>query len=172
MVYTTMQGSSREKEYAVAYNKALRAAFLSLESLNYSYEPDANQIIVQAETTKAQEQINTLKKEIEILKENKTIAEAAQNRQVIAHLVKEENLPLKKTNQTADNAELYAQKIPNGYQVVDNTPKVVFTLWQSNLQDVFIVKDENAIVYKEDGFWVYSSVKNGETVSKVVPIRF
>jgi hypothetical protein len=37
IVYETSFGSSREKEYAVAYNQALRAAFQSFDKLNYKY---------------------------------------------------------------------------------------------------------------------------------------
>ncbi|WP_162126325.1 hypothetical protein [Flavobacterium phycosphaerae] len=37
VVYETDFGSSREKEYAVAYNQALRAAFQSFDKLNYKY---------------------------------------------------------------------------------------------------------------------------------------
>jgi hypothetical protein len=39
ILYTSKEGSSREKEYAVAYNQALRMAFESMQSLNYKYEP-------------------------------------------------------------------------------------------------------------------------------------
>jgi hypothetical protein len=37
LVYETDFGSSREKEYAPAYNQALRAAFRSFDKLNYKY---------------------------------------------------------------------------------------------------------------------------------------
>jgi len=37
IVYQTDFGTSREKDYAVAYNKALRAAFESFDKLNYKY---------------------------------------------------------------------------------------------------------------------------------------
>ena len=71
-----------------------------------------------------------------------------------------------------DIPQFYTQEISNGYRVMDSTKKVMYTLWRSNLRDVFIVKDENAIVYKDNGFWIYSSVVNGETVSKTINLHF
>ncbi len=39
ILVTSKEGISREKEYAVAYNQALRMAFESMQNLNYKYEP-------------------------------------------------------------------------------------------------------------------------------------
>lgn len=39
VLFTSKEGTSREKEYAVAYNQALRMAFESMQNLNYKYEP-------------------------------------------------------------------------------------------------------------------------------------
>ena len=61
---------------------------------------------------------------------------------------------------------LYAQPKPNGFQVVDMTPKVVMFLLETTKADVFMVEDENAIVYKEDGFW-YLSKYNGDKVTLI-----
>lgn len=172
IVYSTTQGTSREKELGVAYNKALRATFMSFESLNYSYKPDANQIKLQTETAIAQEQIVSLKKEIETLKgEKKTPVKMSKE---VNNTLTEEKapVPIVKLTKAVEISEFYAQEIPNGYRVVDSTKKVLFTLWRSNLKDVFIVKDKNAIVYKENGSYIYSSVENGETVSKAMAIQF
>ncbi|TYB73887.1 hypothetical protein ES677_07835 [Bizionia gelidisalsuginis] len=172
IVYTTLEGISREKDRAVAYNLALRGASKSLDGLNYSYAPDANQIIIPSETTRAQEQINSLKKEIETLREEKiTGVETTETPQTNRNVLKK-SVPLQTVIKATDSASLYAQEIPNGYRVVDETSMVVFTLWQSNLKDVFIVKDNNAIVYKEAGLWIYSSVVKGKTVSKIMSLHF
>jgi hypothetical protein len=37
VLFTSDEGSSREKEYKAAYRQALRAAFMSLEKMNYKY---------------------------------------------------------------------------------------------------------------------------------------
>jgi len=172
VVFSTIQGESREKDRAVAYNKALRAASVSFEALNYSYKPDANQIKIETETAKAQEEIVSLKKEIETLKEKKNTPVETQNEaNTILPMVKPV-VPLQKMTKAVDIPQFYTQEISNGYRVMDSTKKVMYTLWRSNLKDVFIVKDENAIVYKDNDFWIYSSVVNGETVSKTINLHF
>ncbi len=44
ILFTSQEGKSREKQYAVAYNQALRAAFTSFDSLQHDFEK-SNQII-------------------------------------------------------------------------------------------------------------------------------
>lgn len=39
ILFTTAEGKSREKEFKVAYNEALRDAFASFETLKYKYSP-------------------------------------------------------------------------------------------------------------------------------------
>lgn len=172
IVYSSMPGESREKDRAVAYNKALRATSVSFQSLKYSYKPDANQIKLQTETAIAQEQIVTLKKEIETLKEEKNTPLETPKKVNTTVAIEKTSVPLVKLTKTVEIIEFYTQEIPNGYHVVDSTKKVMFTIWKSNLKDVFIVQDENAIVYRENGTWFFSSIVNGETVSKTMTIQF
>ena len=67
---------------------------------------------------------------------------------------------------------MYAQAIDNGFQVVDSTPKVVMILLESGKSDTFIVKDKEAVVFKEDGFWYMSEYVNDELVTNRVSIKF
>ena len=39
ILYTSIEGSSKEKEYRITYNEALRGAAKSLETLHYNYSP-------------------------------------------------------------------------------------------------------------------------------------
>ena len=39
IVYTSVEGVTREKEFKKAYQEALRAAFVSFEAMNYEYDP-------------------------------------------------------------------------------------------------------------------------------------
>ncbi len=166
-VYTSGIGESREKEYYVAYNKAIRMAFSSFENLNYNYRPSENQNKVsKPKPADKENEIEALKKEIETLKkitesekgaakEVKTIAteEETVTTPEVEEVIKKENAPILKSNV---NPILYAQATNEGFQIVDNTPKVVMLLIASPLNNVFIVKDKNAIVFKKDGNWFYS----------------
>jgi hypothetical protein len=57
VLYTSKEGSSRDKEYAIAYNQSLRMAFESMKNLNYRY----------TETTAA-ETVTTVTEKVEGLK--------------------------------------------------------------------------------------------------------
>jgi hypothetical protein len=67
---------------------------------------------------------------------------------------------------------LYAQPITNGFQIVDTQPKKVMILLDTGTPDVFIVKGEDSIVYKKEGFWVYA-VNSGENLQlSVLNLKF
>ena len=66
VVFETQFGSSREKEFAVAYNQALREAGKSFDKLKYKYKEGNNSKMVSQEVTTATSQntsIDTIKKE-------------------------------------------------------------------------------------------------------------
>jgi hypothetical protein len=69
---------------------------------------------------------------------------------------------------------LYAQETPNGYQLIDTTPKKVLTLLKTSIQDHFIAEDgaSNGIVFKEKGEWFFEYYKNDKLVSQKLQIKF
>ncbi|MDX1270337.1 hypothetical protein [Bizionia paragorgiae] len=169
IVFTSIEGDSREKEHSVAYNLALRAAAQSLAALNYSYNPDENQIKLVSESTKAKEEIKALKQEITSLKEAKKVTELESNESSNTVKVTKDTVtlttPLKET--------VYkATKTPRGYEVNNSLTNEVLLLFPTDLKDVFMVKDKNAILYKKDGVWIYTSLNNSEMVSKEMHIQF
>ncbi len=176
VVYTTKAGSTKEKDYKVAYTLALRGAFEDFKTVNYKYSP--NEAIL-AKTTEAsdetsKDEIQKLKEEITALREKQE--EAIEKEEPIKKVEVEKKEPrkvigqLKKEEPTVD--VLYAQKINNGFQLVDKTPKVVMIMLETNLENVFLVKDKNAIVYKEDGFWYISKNDGNKPSIKTLNIKF
>lgn len=167
VVYTTRIGSSREKQYKVAYNIAVREAFKEFENVNYKYKPN-EAILAKAsvgseensnqEIQKLKEEINTLKQkqaEVKEIPEEKIVVEKKESKIAVGKELKQDEPAID---------VLYAQKIENRYQLVDKTPRVVMVLLETSKADVFLVKDKNAIVYKEDGFW-YLSKNDGSSVT-------
>jgi len=71
---------------------------------------------------------------------------------------------------------LYAQPIPNGYQLVDTIPKKVLTLHKTSVQDCFLAETgagaPNGIVFKKNGEWFFEYYKDGTLVSQKLEIRF
>lgn len=55
VLFTSTEGKSREKEFKVAYNEALRDAFASFETLKYKYSPkESLPVLINAENQKNQ----------------------------------------------------------------------------------------------------------------------
>ncbi|WP_106793111.1 hypothetical protein [Aquimarina sp. Aq78] len=52
VVFTSLEGKSREKEFKAAYHDALRKTFTSLEALNYTYSGDKEEKVVKKEVVK------------------------------------------------------------------------------------------------------------------------
>jgi len=161
IIYTTQIGSTREKQYKTAYTIALRETFKDFEHVAYTYKPNEN-ILARAtikDTGEAStKEIQKLKEEITALKEKKQKEEVVVNtKEIVVEKPPKKELEVKKmvVEEPTVNV-LYAQKIDNGYQIVDKTPKVVMILLETNLTNVFLVKGKDAIVYKEDGFWYHS----------------
>ena len=144
IIFKSKEGKSREKEYQVAYNEALRNAFASLKETPYQYDGTVFNTTQQAAATPAV-----------------TPATPAQ--------------PAASTTTAADiTGTLYAQAIPNGYQLVDTSPKKVLTLLKTSVQDYFIAEGgaSNGIVFKKDGEWIFEYYKDNKLVSQKLEIRF
>ena len=183
-VFTSEVGESREKEYKMAYNEALRDAFKSIEALNYKYQPSEN-IISLATTNEAPlksevaEEIQELKKEIQILKEEKeNKVEAVKAIPVPVKEIEKADVPMKGekpmeavVKEALENV-LYAQEIENGYQLVDSTPKVVYRIKNTTLKNVFLVEDKNAILYKKGDSWVVEYYDNTILRQEQLNIKF
>ncbi|MCK0108769.1 hypothetical protein MWU58_05660 [Flavobacteriaceae bacterium S0825] len=180
VIYTTKVGASREKQYKVAYNIAIREAFMDFETVNYKYQPNeailAKAIVDSGEDSK--EELQKLKEEINTLKQKQAeVKEIPEKKAAAEEKIEPKMKAVKEVNQVAKKEAseiniLYAQKIENGYQLVDKTPKVVMIMLETNLENVFLVKNENAIVYKEDSFWYLSKNDGKQATVKTLNIKF
>jgi hypothetical protein len=139
IVFTSVEGSSKEKNYKNAYHEALRTAFTSLQEVNYKYQP------------KGQPEIIEVKPPTTPKPEKPVVKEAPKN------VIQQESKEPAVTKKDISDNTLYAQQIEKGFQLVDSTPKIVMKLVNTPKQDVYIVKGQDAIVYKEDGFWYIAS---------------
>src|SRR5690606_14645790 len=72
LIYFSDFGESFDKKYAIAYNKALREAFLHVQALNYTYQPNETILAMGSSKNDASKQeIEQLKEELATLKEEK-----------------------------------------------------------------------------------------------------
>ncbi|AUC82351.1 hypothetical protein [Lacinutrix sp. Bg11-31] len=173
VIYTSIQGESREKNYKVAYNQALRNAFKSIEKVNYSYNAKnaiKTENVAQVVEEEEQVEIEKLKEEIKVLKEEK--AAIVKQPAVVKEVIKEtvSDSPLPQANNNFD--VLYAQKTPNGFQLVNKTPEVLYKIRETGMSNVYLVEGKNAILYKLDANWVLEYYENGKLQTKIIHIKF
>jgi hypothetical protein len=146
IIFKSKEGKSREKEYHVAYNEALRDAFTSLKDVAYKYDSTALPQTAQVAVTPAPQPLP---------------AQATATPPAPAAVPE-------------INGTLYAQPTPNGYQLVDTTPKKIITLLKTSLPDYFIAEAgaSNGIVFKKEGVWVFEYYKDNKLVSQKLEIKF
>ncbi|MFD0989899.1 hypothetical protein ACFQ1R_07315 [Mariniflexile jejuense] len=185
VVFTSDIGESREKEYNRAYTEALRAAFESVEALNYKYEPStsvATTTIIEEKViaNEVSKEIQQLKEEIQNLKKEKetviadkveTKVETVTETPVKEVIVKEPVIVNTPVNEVPTGV-LYAQVIENGFQLVDSTPKVVYKIKKTGIADVFLVENKNATLYKKVNNWILEYYENNVLKQEVLNIKF
>lgn len=68
----------------------------------------------------------------------------------------------------------FAQPTANGYQVVDNEPKVIMRLYNTSQKNVFMADKNgtNGTVLLKDGQWFFEYYNNGNLVSEPINLKF
>ena len=148
IIFKSKEGKSREKEFPVAFDFALKDAFSSLNDVPYKYDS--------AIATQQQQPVTT-----------PAIPPPAP--------APASSAPTPASSPFTDiTGTLYAQAIPNGYQLIDTTPKKVLTLLKTSLQDNFIAEagTSGGIVFKKNGEWFFEYYKDNKLVSQKLDIKF
>lgn len=181
-------GQSREKEYDKVYNLALRDAFESFETLNYNYQPNdkilAKSTDVVAETSEpsaAQQELDRLRKEVESLKKTQepkeiVVVEPANTEaveEVKKEIKKEAKTTVKEETKSDENVQtLFANPVDNGYTITDASSKVLYHLVFSGKENVYIVKGQDAIVYKMNSAWIISKANDSGVSMTTLKVDF
>ena len=193
MIFNSSIGKTKIKDYSKAYPIAIREAFLSIELLNYKYNPTntSQNEIIEVKDNKEQDtrdeanlEVKRLKKELEDLKKLKDNKEQDLDKvekvekelkiektpEVIVEETKPE--PQNKVKYTDDLQILYAKVIVDGFQLFNTDSSMMMMLLKTSAQNVFIVKDKNAIVYKHNDKWMYSENNGVNKNEKELNIKF
>lgn len=148
-------------------------------------------------SSQAQEEIDRLKREVEALKENQLQtaeaekqAEAAKksalrDKEPINIEIKGDNKSvqkeapivlaetLKKEDKSDENFQtLFANPVENGYTITDASSKMLYHLVFSGKEDVYIVKGQDAIVYKMNNSWIVSKASDSGVSMKTLNVKF
>jgi hypothetical protein len=200
VIFTTQVGETREKDFAKAFNFALRGAFKSFQDVNYSYQPNVEKTALASDDNASeQEEVEKLKAEIEALKKEKEIQVKEEAKPIVekeVQVVEEEVEPVVEEKvepvaeekvevkfkkvvekrihvQTEASSDvLYAQPIENGFQLVDSFPKVVYKIKRSSTKDMYFVEGTQAVIYKSDSDWILEYYENNVLKTKTLNIKF
>ncbi len=69
---------------------------------------------------------------------------------------------------------LYAQELPNGYQLIDSSPKIVMTLFKTSMKDVYAAKQgaTNGLVFKKGEKWFFDYTQDEKLIQQELNIKF
>ena len=157
IIFKSKEGKSREKEYRISYNLALRDAFTSLDEVQYAYTEAKNMPIEEATPAKP---------------DPIPVNKPAETAKPVEFAKTDSKTVVKETKQASGT--LYAQSTANGYQLIDTAPKIVLTLFKTSVQDYFIGDNgtSKGIVLKKNGDWFFEYYKNDQLVSEKLNIKF
>jgi hypothetical protein len=169
ILFKSKEGKSREKEYYAAYDEALKDAFTSLNAVTYNYDSTLTPPI-QAPAAQMQQATQTQQP----TQAAQTQAVQPQTQQPAQTQQTAQTQSTQPQTQSAPAQTLYAQPIPNGYQLIDMTPKKVLKLLKTPTPDYYIAESDTAggIVFKKVGEWIHEYYKDEKLISQKLQIKF
>ncbi len=177
-VYRTPTGTSKIKDYKGAYQEVIREALASLNNYKYSYTPAEEEETVRVSFKDDVKDLNQETKQ-EISDEMDPQLQVTPEEEVV-----EEELPSEEVTRpqsvtvplviVEEDLTLYAQEIPNGFQLVDRSPKVRLRLYRTAQEGVFLAEGESVsgVVYSEGDTWYLDYYRDEKLVHKALKIKF
>ncbi|MEM9364194.1 MAG: hypothetical protein AAGA43_16250 [Bacteroidota bacterium] len=201
-VFRTVEGKSKLKEFRPAYSQAIRAAFVSFDGMDYTYQPKDGK----KESPKEETLVLNFKNDVKTLDEEPKeviLEQKATTEEQVYKAIKPEPPTLNKVTDTTSYTEgtkvvleqeattvnqtykaievkpavstlLYAQPTPNGFQLVDSAPQIRYKLVETSVKDFYLVYDgdKSGVVFQKDGKWRLEYVENGVKMVEELNIKF
>jgi hypothetical protein len=200
-VFESKQGKSREKEYTVSYNLALRDAFSSLSDTPYAFQapaetqnPQGTATANTASAASAAVPATAASTSVPVSASVPVYASVPVSTSVpvsasvpvgtTANVVPPANVSPQASAAAEDKTvvaaskmapgTLYAQPTANGYQLIDTAPKIILTLYKTSVENYFIAANAtaNGIVFKKNDKWVFEYYTGGQLVAEKLLIKF
>lgn len=156
VVFTSVEGRSREKELQVAYNQALREAFTSFEKLDYKYSGKSNVN-------------NNVNNNVNVNVNNNSNSNNNVNNNSNNNVKSNVKVPIL-------NQNLFAKPLgANLFQLLTNDtgiPNLVLTIAKTNNPSIFIVEEamRQGVVYKNNNEWIFDYYENEKLISEKLNI--
>ncbi|MEL6918354.1 MAG: hypothetical protein AAFO99_11565 [Bacteroidota bacterium] len=192
-VFRTQVGKSKLKEFKPAYAEAIRRSFESLDGFAYTYSPKKEQNdapitvsfkddVKKLEDSKEKVASDAPSKNMvqqEATLEDQSFKSLEPVESEIKKVVPNPKNEISPTNSVATKPEmpsaiLYAQELPNGYQLVDSTPTIRLKMLKTSVNDFYLAKsvDKDGVVYEKEGAWFFEYYENENLVIKELNIKF
>jgi hypothetical protein len=185
-IFETAEGTSKEKDYVLAYREALRQAFRSFAGRSYSYTPPA------AEPAQAAQPLALPPARPEPAQPSPSAGQAvalgaaatppspAAEPAAEVPAALPESVPAAQpvaaaTESAREPETWYAQPIENGYQLVDSTPSIRMKLMNTSRSDTYIALVDGQArgsVFLSDGVWVHEYYEGGTLHRQALRIKF
>ena len=151
VIFVSDAGSSKEKLMNNAYIEALTKTFKSIESLNYSYQPEKSQVVSS----------NTLmKNSVEAIIEEKSTNEKVETNKSVENKIKANNV-------------LKAFPTKNGYALKDSKGNTIHQVLKSQRDDMYFLSNNEGVLYRKDGNkWVREFMKDDVVTTEILYIEF
>jgi hypothetical protein len=182
IVFKSKEGKSREKEYKVAYDMALRDAFTSLNQVSYAdsgstHAPTQPTITTTASAVPVKSTVaasTVLAPSTAAVSTVPVQSAAAASPAPVKSTIAASTVSIKSAADNQPAGTLYAQPIANGYQLIDTTPKIVLTLLKTSAENYFIAGNAtvNGIVLEKNEDWFFEYYKDGKLVSEKLLVKF
>tara|TARA_R110000868_G_scaffold7840_2_gene41278 strand:- start:734 stop:1576 length:843 start_codon:yes stop_codon:yes gene_type:complete len=176
-IYKTEEGLSKIKEYKSSYDEAIREAFnSSFANFNYSYKKETSAPI----TVSFKNDVKEVKeKSIPVEKIVKQVdSEAGAIKETSSEVmtsVKASPTPAITIEKEVLKDVVYAQNIPNGYQLVDSTPKIIMKIFKTSQPNIYLGEETSGtsgLVYTKDGVWYFEYYSGDKLIVKALTIKF
>jgi hypothetical protein len=146
IIFQSITGMSKEKDFQLAYTEALNKAFVSVFALNYKF----NGIAVE----NAPKLITNI------------VVPAAIPSEISNEM----------TNSIDKNKAnlFYAQPIINGFQLVDSSPKVIMKVFKTSNANCYIAVKGNmqGVLIAKDNQWFFEYYQNNSLISEKIEVKF
>lgn len=194
-VFSSKEVKSRIKGYKEAYKALITESMVSFDDLNYSYKEKVvenkpitvsfkNDIKSLDGDSKEQKETADLtgigiENSSEVVKQTSSLEnQSYKSMEPVVSNIKQAapktNIVTEAISETAGKEMMYAQAIPNGYQLIDSTPKVKMKLLNSSTENVFIgqADGKSGMVFQKDGIWIFEYYSGAQLVQEKLMIKF
>lgn len=146
VIFQSAIGKSNEKEYQIAYSEALNNAFQSVYALQYKYNGAKSNTKPTDVTVPPEVVVPSV---VNVIVESKIVG-------------------------SSDANLLFAQPITNGFQLVDNTPKVVMKVFRTSSAGCYFATKgsiQGVLIAKENR-WYFEYYQNNKLISERIEVKF